>query len=190
MRRRWKILLAISALLVGTAIYYRAPLTDTYYQVTKKERSWVKRSSPLREPLEDVWHQWKNGDLSHTEAVKLIEKTIAEELPAGSSDEEIRDHVRKHFKSPEFGAYGARIETAYWIDCYGTTAPMDMEVLQLWYISYKDKFLGAELHLAVPKGQDLRKISLRSSDGDIDHRVPYPGETIRAAQDAGKESHI
>jgi len=177
-------MIGVTALLVGTAIYYREPLTDTYYQITEQERNWVKGSSPLREPLEDVWHQWRGGDLTQTEAVKLIEKTIADELPSGSSEEEIRDHIRKHFKNPGFGAYGARIETAYWIDCYGTTAFMDMEVLQLWYISHKDKFLGAELHMAVPKGQDLRKISLRSSNGDTDHRVSYPGRTTQAEQDA------
>ena len=82
MRRRWKILIGVTVLLAGTAIYCREPLTDTYYQVTERERSWLKGSSPLRKPLEKVWHQWKDGDLSHTEAVKLIERTLVLSIAA------------------------------------------------------------------------------------------------------------
>ena len=184
MRRRSKLMIWISALLIGGTIYFQEGIASLYYAITAREHSFVKRSSPLRKPLEEVWNQWKMDDQSRSPAASLIEETIARELPVGSNGVELYRHFRRHFKRASVHVGGYPPETIYSIDCYGTEGLSGMEVLQLLYLSQDDKFLGAELRVAQFKGLNPWKISLRSSNGEMDHRKPESRESAESLKQA------
>lgn len=123
-------------------------------------------------------------DQSRSPAVNLIEETIARELPVGSNGVELYRHFRRHFKRDSVHVGGDPPETIYSIDCFGAEVFSSREVLQLLYVSLDDKFLGAELRVAQFKGLNPWKISLRSSNGEMDHRTPESRESADSLKQA------
>ncbi len=179
MSRRKSIALIGFALGVGIAVLFFKPLSIAYCELTGTPQNWIKRSSPLRSPIRDVWRQWDAGEVVDSDAVKTISEIVNLELPIGSSDEQVRKHIRSHFERVNFQPIGARIELAYHQDAYGTTYPHKDALLEVWYISDMNRFIRAEIHMGRVKGGDLHFIALNS---DTSHPILIDHRTIKTEQ--------
>ncbi len=174
MSRRTSIALSGVALGVGIAVLFFKSLSIAYCELTGTPQTWLKRSSPLRSPIRDVWRQWDAGGVADSDAVKTIAEIINRELHVGSSDEEVRKHIRSHFERVSFHPMGARKELAYHENACGATYPHKDALLKFCYISDKNEFIRAEIHMRRFKGSDMHYIALNSDSGHpilIDHRA-------------------
>ena len=165
MTGRKTIALISVTLFAGLIVVFFKPLSIAYCELTGSPQSWIKRSSPLRSPIQGVWKNWGSDGLAESDAVKEIAKIINRELPPGSDDESVRAHIRSHFDRPDFHPMGARMETAYHQDAHGATYPHESASLEVWYVSYKNEFIRAEIHMGRFKGGDMHYVALNSESG-------------------------
>lgn len=173
--RKGKIAIGLIVIVLGVCVEFFDPICSVYCSITGTPQSWVKKSSSLRGPIKDVWAQWKRDDLSRTAAVEEISAIVRDELPEGSSDADVREHIKKHFEKPQLQSMGAQPARQYRQDAHGYSTGDETWILNVRYFTRHGEFLYADLHMNRGKGGDLRCVYL-TPKVDLWPSVPPPGK--------------
>ena len=64
-----------------------------------RTKTYVRRSSPLREPVIRMWHQ---GGWSKSPIRQEIQKLILADVAVGDDRRTVEDHIKRHFRSYSF----------------------------------------------------------------------------------------
>ena len=96
--------------------------------------------------LAQVWEQRDDSDLRNNDAIKKLSAVINEELLRESTENDIRDHIRRHYKNPRFVETG--IPVSQWqqhAHGYYTMLYPGVKMVRVGYFKRDGKFLFAEL---------------------------------------------
>ena len=142
--RQFLVFLTISALL--TPILFSNNIYNVYSFLTGSPISWLKHSSPLKPYLADVWSFRFDPNLEQRQSFLDLKQLINNEISQASTKTEIENHIKRHFKSPNFSASGFfSTQWNQFAHGYPDFPYFTSNIVTIIYHVHEDKFLYAEL---------------------------------------------
>lgn len=164
--KKWCFLAAI----VLVVVWFFQPLVSFYCVCTDTPRSAFKYSSAMRSPIRSLFLKWESteGIVETKEALSLI-ALIQNELPRGSTLEDVREHIRLHYRSGAEMSEGNRLrsgEEGYLFPslevikiraCWNPRELMNFAV-EVNYVALEGRYLGTEIRLVGAKGSVVGEV--------------------------------